>query len=420
MHYAKRHTKLATTLITSIVAVGLAFLLSGCGGTPDIATERAQRAEQAQGDILIGAAWPWVNRGSWMYGDGMQMAVDEINAAGGVLGRSVQIIREDDQESVTQGRLAAQRFIDNPDVVAVIGHLNSHVSIPVASMYEEAGLLMLTPASTSPELTRQGLRRVFRCVDNDEKIGRLMQGYAESKQYRRIAIAYVRNEYGWGLANAFEWRATEAGLDVVTRKAYDPAAADRYSSFRHIIEAWEDVAFDAVFLAGMAPQAGYLIKELRAAGIDVPIFGGDALDAPELIKSAGVAAEGVVAASVFHPDDPRAEVRQFNTAFEAIYGKRPDSWAARGYEAVKLLTHAMEETGSTVPDRVAETLHGMDTWNGILGSYSFDEKGDVVGKSLVTAVVREGQFAFSEQLAFPDADAEGAPYTPSSASADPR
>ncbi|MEM9664967.1 MAG: ABC transporter substrate-binding protein, partial [Bacteroidota bacterium] len=308
-------TQRTHTRWTALALTGLLGVLAACGGPQDPAEQRAQRIAQSDGPILIGAAWPWEARTSGYYWEGLELAVREVNEAGGIQGRPIELVREDDRESVNEGRLVAQRLANNPDVVAVIGHLNSHVTLPAAGTYEAAGLVMLTPASTTPELTEKGYRRIFRSVNNDVMIGQQMVDYAVSKGYTNVAIAYVRNAYGLGLANAFERRAIEAGVHIVDRQAYDSAVRDTRVSFDRIIDEWKDRRFDAIFLAGMAPEAGYFVKHVRAAGIDASMFGGDALDTQSLIESAGPAAEGLVVASIFHPDNPRPEVQQFNEVF---------------------------------------------------------------------------------------------------------
>lgn len=387
-----RH-RLAQVAVALFVAA-LSLSLASCTGTVDPAEQRLELAKSASADVVIGAAWPWSKRAEGMYGKGIDLAVREVNASGGVLGRTVRIKRADDNESIVDGRLVAQRMIEDPNVFAVIGHLNSHVSIPVARMYDEGGLLMLTPASTSPELTEQGLRRVFRSVNNDRAVGSHMVRYAKSQGYERIVIGYVRNAYGLGLANAFEFDGTRSGLNVVDRRGYDAASGDARPNFDPIVNDWANLDVDAVFLAGMAPDAAYLVRELRDAGIDAPIFGGDALNTHELIEVAGSAAEGMVVASVFHPDNPRPTVQTFNEAFRAEYGVRPNSWAARGYEAVRLLTHAMQRAGSVVPDRVADEMRSFDGWSGVTGTFVFDDRGDVVGKEVMTVEVRSERFEF--------------------------
>lgn len=383
-----------TTGLVMIVAGGILIALGSCGGPRDIASERARRARAGAGPIKIAAAWPWSVRSDGLYWEGMRMAMNEVNETGGILGRPLQIIKEDDRESVNEGRLVAQRLADNPDVVAVIGHLNSHVTIPAADIYDAAGLLMLTPGSTNPALTQSGHQLVFRSVNNDEEIARQMVGFAEWRGYRRVSICYVRNSYGLGLANAFEQRARELRIDVVDRQSYDPAVTENPMSFQRLVAQWRDLDFDVLFLAGMAPQAGYLIKQIRTEGITVPILGGDALDTPELILSAGDAAEGVIIASVFHPDDPRPEVQRFNRLFRASYDMEPDSWAARGYEAVRLLADAMNAAGSAAPEDVALQFRRMESWQSLTGTISFRSNGDVAGRSIVKTIVENGRFKF--------------------------
>ena len=384
----------------SVRAMGLVALalaasaLAGCGPT-DPARVRAERAAQADGDLVVGVAWPWETRTVGHYAEGLEMAVEELNAAGGVLGRPVRLVRADDGESVDGGRLVAQRLADDPDVVAVIGHLNSHVSIPAADIYERGGLLMVSPASTAPELTRRGYSRVFRIVHDDEDVGREMVDLAADRGWRSVYVVYVRTAYGEGLASAFETAAIDRRVDVVGRAAYGADGSGLEALVEDVRQARDAQGLDAVFLAGVPPEAGAAIAALRAGGVGAPVFGGDALDTVELLESAGGAAEGVYVASVFHPDDPRPETQAFREAFEARFGEAPDSWAARGYEAVRVLAEAMERAGSAVPDDVAAALRAGDV-HGVAGPYAFDDKGDVVGKRLVTAVVRGGRFEYLE------------------------
>ena len=372
--------------------LALALTTSACG--PDSpATLRAERAAQPEGDLVVGVAWPWEARTAGLYAEGLDMAVDEVNAAGGVLGRPLRLVKEDDGESVDGGRLVAQRLADDPDVVAVIGHLNSHVSIPAADIYERGGLLMLTPASTAPELTRRGYERVFRSVHDDEDVGRQMVDLAAENGWQRVYIVYVRTAYGEGLATAFEGAAAGQRVDVVGRAAYGADGSGLEAVVEDVRQTRDARGVDAVFLAGVPPEAGAAIAALRAGAVGAPIFGGDALDTVELVESAGGAAEGVYVASVFHPDDPRAESQAFRQSFEARYGQPPDSWAARGYEAVRVLVQGIEAAGSAAPADVAAALRESGV-AGITGPFGFDDKGDVVGKRLVTAVVRGGRFEY--------------------------
>lgn len=385
------------------VLLGGALLsVAACGGVSDPGEERIRHAKAGEGDIVIGAPWPWEARGETsLYGKGMDLAVEEINARGGVLGRPLRVKRVDDRESINEGRMAAQTLIDDPEVIGVIGHLQSYITIAASSIYDLGGVVMIAPVSTSPELTQQGYRHVFRTTFNDKQVGRQMAVLAHQRGYERIAILYKRDTYGRHLANAFEERAQELGLNVIERRSYTPAAEREKTSFGTVLDAWNDIDFDAVFLAGALPEAGIFIVQARAAGIAVPILGGDAMDNENLMDVGGEAAEGTVVASNFHLDDPRPAVQQFVKAFKAKTGQLPNRGAAASYDAVWILADAIEEAGTTVPEQVIQALRGMAPKERVTGSMSFDDNGDLVNNMLIAKVVQNGQFEYLDVLTGP-------------------
>jgi branched-chain amino acid transport system substrate-binding protein len=373
-----------------------AAFLTGCGGSADAATARTR----STGDIVIGAAWSWELRGEQIhYGKGMDLAVEELNAAGGVLGRPLKLLRMDDQESVDHGRIIAQELGRNPEVVAVIGHLHSYVTVAAAPIYDLSGLLLVSPTSTSPELTRQGYRRVFRTVFNDMEVGKQMAQYAVERGHRRMVIYYARNEYGRELANAFEEHAASRGAQVVSRESYDPNLSANPVAAEQTVSTWKSWEFDAVFIAGQDEQSALLVSELRRQGIDVPVLGSDALATPVFIEKGGAAVEGTVIATAFHPDAPDAEARRFTEAFEKRYGGRPDVGAALGYDAVRVLAQAMREAQTTEPDKVAAAMHHLTGFRGVTGAFSFDEAGNLVGMPIRRVVVRDGRFQYLDEPA---------------------
>jgi branched-chain amino acid transport system substrate-binding protein len=348
----------------------------------------------------MGAAWPWALRGNdILYGKGMDLAVEELNAAGGVMGRPVRLLRLDDQESVDHGRIIAQELGRNPDVVAVIGHLHSYVTVAAAPIYDLSGLLLVSPTSTSPELTRQGYARVFRTVFNDTEVGRQMAQYAVDRGYRRMVIYYARNEYGRELANAFEEHAASQGAQIVNRESYDPNLSANPVAAEQTVDTWSSYEFDAVFIAGQDEQSALLVSELRKRGIDVPVLGSDALATPVFLEKGGAAVEGTVIATAFHPDAPDAEVRQFDQAFERRYGSKPDVGAALGYDAVRVLAQAMREAQTTDPEKVAAAMHRLTGFQGVTGAFSFDDAGNLVGMPIRKIVVRDGAFAYLDEPA---------------------
>jgi branched-chain amino acid transport system substrate-binding protein len=374
-----------------------ALMLGGCGGSDDPIAQRIKRA-QGGGEIVIGAAWPWEARGAQiLYGKGMDLAVEELNAAGGVLGRPLKLLRMDDQESIDRGRIIAQELGRNPDVVAVIGHLHSYVTVSAAPIYDLSGLLLVSATSTTPELTNKGYGRVFRTTFNDTEVGLQMAQYAFDRGYRRTVIYYARDEYGRELANAFEEQLVSRGGQVVNRESFDPNLSANPVAAEQTVNSWTNWDFDAVFIAGLDRQAALLIKELRRRGIDVPVLGSDALATPDFIETGGAAVEGTVIASAFHKEAPDAEVQRFAQAFRARYGTDPDVGAALGYDAVRVLAQAMREAGSAEPDKVAAAMHGLRGFRGVTGAFSFDEKGNLVGMPIRKIVVRGGEFHYLDE-----------------------
>ena len=390
-----RHRIRTALLLAPVMAAALA----ACGGSDDPIAERIKRA-RGGGEIVIGAAWPWEARGEQIhYGKGMDLAVEELNAAGGVLGRPVRLLRVDDQESVDRGRIIAQELGRNPDVVAVIGHLHSYVTVSAAPIYDLSGLLLVSATSTSPELTSKGYGRVFRTVFNDTEVGRQMAQFARDRGYRRMVIYYARNEYGRELANAFEEQLVSGGGQVVNRESFDPNLSANPVAAEQTVSAWTNWEFDAVFIAGQDAQAALLVKEMRRRGIHVPVLGGDALATPVFLQRGGEAVEGTVIATAFHREAPDAEVRRFNDAFQKRYGTMPDVGAALGYDAVRVLAQAMREAQSTEPDKVSAAMHGLRGFRGVTGAFTFDESGNLVGMPIHKIVVRDGEFRYLDESA---------------------
>lgn len=349
---------------------------------------------EAGGPITVAAVWPWRSRTTLLYGAGLQLAADEINAAGGVLGRPVTVLREDDHESVDHGRLVAQRLAQNRDVVAVIGHMQSYVSLPAAAIYDLSGLVHVAPVATDPRLTQQGYRRLFRITVTDRETGVQMADYAAARRYGRVGIYYIRNAYGRGLANAFEERAIERGISIVDRQSYDPNAPVGERQVADILTSWRDFLLDAIFAAAEPRQAAAMIRAARAMGIAVPVLGGDALAVGQFLELGGTAVDGTVLAAMFHPDDPRPAAQRFGAAFRQRHGTAPDASAALAYDALHLLARGMRAAASTDPDRLAAALHAAETWEGATGSMRFTETGDLVDRSVGAVRVRSGEFVW--------------------------
>lgn len=375
--------------ILSILLITIMYI-TGCSNTTDIFQERVDIAEKNEGNIVIGVAWDFRND---LFEEGIDLAVEEVNRNGGVLNRTIELVKGDDQGTVRQGLPLAQSFADNKEMVAVIGHRRSAISIPTAAIYDNAGLLMLTPASTSPKLTSLGYEYVFSSIPNDNQIGIQMAEYASENDYRNIALFYKDDAYGRGLANVFEDSADENGIQII----------DRLSSYRdlddlrRIADIWETLDIDAVFLAEDMPAGAEIISDFRKANIKVPIISGNTLDSPDLARLGGNATEGTVVASVFNPNTGTYQTSSFVQAFTEKYQLPPTNYAAQGYDAIYLLVDAIETAESRVPENIANALKEMNSWEGVTGNHTFDDKGNVENKPIVKKVLKNGLFNYLDE-----------------------
>jgi len=363
------------TFILFILVLALLALATGCLGTKN------------KGDVAIGVAWPFESNNS-MFREGVELAVKEINRDGGIKGRKIQLVMKDDQASVAEGMSIAQSFAGDRQVAAVIGHRNSFVSIPTSRIYEEAGLVMLSPASTAPELTKKGYRSVFRNLPSDDEIARKIAIFCSQQGQKRMVVYYSEDSYGMGLANSFEDHAKKVGIKVVDRISYYGDLKD----LERLHNKWKALDFDGIFIASGMPAGAEFIADCGQVGSSARYYAGNAMDSPLLHEIGGKAADGTVVGTIFNPADTRPEVKKFIEDFTKEYNGPPGAYSAQGYDAVKMLAAAIERTGDSDSAALADNLRGLKNWPGVAGYHSFDQNGDEVGDLVVIKVLRDGKF----------------------------
>lgn len=378
----------ASFFVTATLA--LAALLSGCAAKDNPSEQRAYRASRSKGPVVVAAASPWGQKRNLLW-EGLTLARDEINASGGVINRPIELIPFDDDNDVGQGQLVAYDIAENPDVVAVIGHSSSSISIANAILYHYYGIVMVSPLSTSTNLTRKGFNKVFRNIPSDTVFGMEAAALCERKDWKKVLIYYINTAYGQDLANSFELACAEHNVEIVDRSSFEPSSSlQAYSSTAAF---WlRNYDFDAVYLCGLMPQAGRIVAEFRQQGILAPIVGGEAFDHPMLFSTAGKFAEDVYVTTVFDIDSSYKPFMDFRRKFNQVYGKEPDQAACHGYDALYVLAKGIENAGTTVPDKIAEGLLAIDEWNGSVGPYRFDGNGDIADKRLIVKRVVNGAF----------------------------
>ena len=394
-----------TALHRSLLLMLVLPVAAGCKcGDPEDQSRSSgagDRGEPAD-TVHLAAAWPWADRPSGDYRLGIEFASEQVNREGGISGKPVGIDFIDDGETLRSGKLVAQQIVASGRYAAVIGHLHSHVSLAAAPVYEAAGILMVTPASTAPALTRRGYRLVFRTISSDDVTAERLVHLSKTRRARRIGLCYVRTDYGTGLANAFERRAVEAGLEVVSRTAYEPGSRSTLY-YQDIFRDWLDLDLDLVVLAGTAPEAAHILRSMRDSGLLVPVIGGDGLDVADLPGEAGSAADGLEVVTAFHPDNPRPSVQRFVRGFHARFGRTPDSWAARGYEATRVLCEAMRLADAVSGDAVAGVLRQHRMKSMLHGSTRFTAMGDPLERPGILVSARGSGFTFLRETSGADA-----------------
>ena len=386
-----------------ILLIITAVLMISCFGTRDIPAERSRAAAQKDGTIKIGLVWPFELYKD-LVGEGVELAVEQINEAGGVLGRKIELVVKDDAADINEGLKIAESFVEDPDVMAVIGHCNSYVSLAVALTYETGHLIMFSPASTNPELTQKGYRYVFRNVPTDDMIGLKAAELVAEKGYEKIIILYSSNPYGLGLANAFERGARGLDLKIIDRSFFNLGDA---AEFEYIMDKWEIFNYDAVFFAGLIDAGITFITKTRQREKEKaersgqepfvhPIVGGDGIDSLELLKLSEDLSRDVLIVAMYNPYSRRPEAVSFNQSYIKRYNHDPDSWGALGYDALNIIVEAMRRAGSVDPRKVAPAINKIEDWKGVTGTHTFDEKGDVAHKTLVLKFIYDGEFKYLE------------------------
>ena len=338
----------------------------------------------ARAEIPIATAGPMSGQYSW-FGEQMQrgaeLAVADLNAAGGVLGEKLKLIVGDDACGDAQAVAVANRFVSD-GVAFVAGHWCSSSSIPAAKVYGEAGILMITPASTNPKLTDEGGHNVFRLSGRDDEQGIVAGNYlADHWGDKKIAILHDGTTYGKGLADATKAQLNQRNVKEVMYETYSPGEVD-YSS---IVSKMQVEDIDVFYVGGYSTEAALMIREARNGGFDIQLVSGDALTSAEFAMVAGSAADGALI--TFFPD-----ARNYPEAAEVVARFREDGYEPEGYT---LQTYAAFQTWSQAAEMAGsldlETLHQAE-FHTVFGTFRFDGNGDMTAPGFVWYVWKDGDY----------------------------
>jgi branched-chain amino acid transport system substrate-binding protein len=291
--------------------------------------------------------------------NGVLLAIDEINQAGGVKGKKVRVLCYDDQGNVAQAGTVVSRLVTSDRVVAVIGEVASSRSLAAAPICQQEGVPMVSPSSTNIEVTQKG-DMIFRVCFTDNFQSYAMARFAYDRLHARtIAILYDQQQaYSKGLQEFCAKAFTDLGGRVVAIEAYSTGDADFSAQLNKIHE----LKPDALYVPGYYTDVGNIAIQARHAGIAVPLLGGDGWESPKLFEIGGAALDGCYYSNHMSFADPRPQVHAFFEAYTARYHEEPGALAALGYDAAKLLCAALN---------AAPTLHGKDVAAALAATRNF-------------------------------------------------
>jgi branched-chain amino acid transport system substrate-binding protein len=342
---------------------------------------------QEENVIKIGAAGPMTGDQSKMGMDlknATELAVAEWNEKGGVLGKKILMLAGDDQADPKQAVSIANKFI-NQKVVAVVGHWNSSCSIPASKYYSDANIVMISPATTNPQLTLQGFKNVFRVCGTDDQQGRVAAEFVlTTLRPKRVAIIHDKTAYGQGLADYFK-KALGNKVQVV----YYSGIIQRDPDYKAVLTTIKENKPELYFFGGIYPEAGRLVRQAKEVGLNIPMITGDGVFDPTFISIAGKAAEGTYVTFGKEPAGlPSAKA--FIEHYRARYGDL-GPYSIYAYDAANIILTAIAQTGTTDGTKVAEYI-AKTTFHGAFGDISFDKNGDVTKAPYVIWQVKDGKF----------------------------
>lgn len=387
--------------ICTLLAACCVLLLAGCprpgeqpgtspggpGGAP------SGIGQTASGEVVLGAYMP--NTGPFAtFGQSstkaMRLAAEEINAAGGVLGNRIKLIVEDDQCKPEEAANAAQKLIQQDQVLCVVGEVASSNSLAAAPICQSAQTPMVTPSSTNPAVTQTG-DYVFRVCFTDDFQGLVMSQFAVQDLKAKTAVIFsdVASDYSKGLSKIFRETFTADGGQILAEESYNQGDKD----FRAQLTKFKALDPDVMYIPGYYGEVALILSQANQLGLEATPIGGDGWDSPKLVEIAGKAAEGGCFSNHYSKDDPNPVVQEFVRNFQAKYNEVPDALAACAYDAIRIVAQAIESAGHIDRTAVRDALAQVQGFDGVTGNITIDENRNA-RKSATILTIKDGRQTF--------------------------
>jgi branched-chain amino acid transport system substrate-binding protein len=327
--------------------------------------------------------------------NGIKMAADETNAAGGINGKQVELDIQDDRSDASEAATIVTKFVTQDGVAAILGEVASSRSIAAAPIAQNAKIPMLTPSSTNPEVTKKG-DYIFRsCFIDPVQGAAIAQFAARTLNAKRAAIMVDRkNDYSTGLEKFISATFTKLGGQIVVTQSYQEGDQDFNAQLTSIKGSNPEV----IFVPGYYNDVGLIAKQARDKGITVPLLGGDGWDAEQLYKIGGTALNGSFFSNHYSPYDTDPMVQKFVTDYTARYGAKPDALAATAYDAAKIMFDAIKRANSLDGKAIRDALAATKDFPGVTGKVTFNENRDAVKPIVMIEIKDGGIYAVRERV----------------------
>lgn len=327
---------------------------------------------------------------------GTLLAIEEINAAGGVLGKKIELVTEDNQSKAGESATIVKKLVSRDRVVAILGEVASSRSLEAAPICQAARIPQISPSSTNPAVTETG-DYIFRVCFIDPFQGVVMAKFAkDTLKVRKVAVlTSVSSAYSVGLARYFKERFAADGGAVVIEQKYSEGDKD----FKAQLTAIKAAGVEGIFVPGYYTEAALICKQAKDLGLAVPVFGGDGWEAPQLLQIGGAAVEGAYFSTHYSSENETPAVTTFLAKFRQRWNNTmPDAMAALGYDSAMVLIDAIKRAGTTEGPKLRDALAATRDYPGVTGTTTLDAQRNAT-KSAVVITVRDGQFRFVTTVA---------------------
>jgi branched-chain amino acid transport system substrate-binding protein len=362
------------------------FLIIGCG-----------QKQAVQNEIIIGE-YSSLTGTTATFGlsthHGLLLAVEDVNNAGGVLGKPIRLITEDDQSKPEEAATAVTKLITRDKVKAIIGEVASSRSLAAAPICQANGIPMVSNASTNPEVTRKG-DYIFRVCYIDPFQGEVMAKFVfNSLNLRKVAVIKdIKNDYSVGLAQFFDEAFRRMGGEIVAIQAYSEGDTD----FRAQLTSLKAANPEAIIAPGYYTEGALLVKQARELNMNMPFIGGDGWDSIKLLEIGGTAMNNTFFTTAYTADSPDTMVQKFVNRYKERYKETPDAMAALGYDAGLIMFDAIKRAGSTEGAKIRDALAATANFNGVTGSITIDNERNARKPAVVIAPF-DGKMTYKETI----------------------